>query len=73
MKRLLSIIILSLSLLLPFHLLAQADDVEMADLMHQNGKIYVVVTVVGVVLVGLFVFLMIIDKRLRKLEKSNRD
>ncbi len=54
----------------PLVLLAQNNDVEMADIMHANGKIYVVVSVVSIVLLALLIFLMIIDKKVRNLEKS---
>ena len=56
-----------------FSLLAQAQDstVEMADAMRQNGKIYVVVAVVLAILIGLFLYLIRLDKRLSNLEKSN--
>ena len=54
----------------PLRLFAQTSDVEMADSMHAYGKIYVVVAVVSIVLLALLIFLMIIDKRVRKLENA---
>lgn len=55
-----------------FSLLLQAQDntVEMADAMRQNGKIYVVVAVVLTILVGLFLYLVRLDKKLSSLEKE---
>jgi len=50
---------------------AQTDEVQMADGMRANGKIYVVVAVVAVVLLGLFVFLINIDRKISRLEKEN--
>lgn len=44
--------------------------VTMADAMRSNGKIYVVVAVLLTVLIGLFIYLWRIDRRLRKLEKN---
>lgn len=44
--------------------------VEMADGMRSNGKIYVVVTVLAVILAGLFVFLINIDRKVSRLEKE---
>lgn len=64
----------SLALLLPALLLAlpaQAQDVEMADAMRANGKIYVVVAVVLTVLAGLFIYLLAVDRKLTRLEKDN--
>ena len=44
---------------------------QMADLMRSNGKIYVVVTVVVIILAGLFVYLVQLDRKLSRLEKNN--
>ncbi|HVM89431.1 MAG TPA: hypothetical protein VMT76_14690 [Puia sp.] len=46
------------------------DKVQMADAMHSNGKIYVVVTVLVIILLGLFLYLMRLDKKISKMEKS---
>ena len=50
--------------------LTMGQDVEMADALRSNGKIYVVITVLSIILAGIFIFLMTIDYRLRKLEKN---
>ena len=42
----------------------------MADLMRSNGKLYVVVGVVILIFLVLFAFLVFLDIRLRKLEKT---
>lgn len=47
------------------------NDVEMADEMRSSGKIYVVVAVVAVILIGLLFYLFTMDRRLKKME--NRD
>lgn len=49
------------------------DQVEMADLMRSNGKIYVVVAVVGVVLAGLIVYVMMVDRKISRLEKMMKE
>jgi uncharacterized membrane protein len=55
--------------LLPFVLSAQTGNKpEMADAMRSNGKIYVVVAVCITILVGLFLYLINIDRKLRKME-----
>ena len=46
------------------------NDVEMADVMRTNGKIYVVVAVVAIVLAGFIVYLINVDRKLSKLEKE---
>lgn len=60
------------SIVNPLQIIAQESDIEMADVMRDNGKIFVVVAVVGVILSCLLVFLMIIDKKVRKLEKNHK-
>lgn len=44
---------------------AQTASVEMADTMRSNGKIYVVVAVVLLILVSLFIYLIRIDRKLK--------
>jgi len=48
----------------------KTEDVEMADLLRQNGKIYAVVAVCLTILTGLFVYLLRIDRKISKLEKN---
>jgi hypothetical protein len=49
---------------------AQDNTVEMADAMRQNGKIYVVVAVVLTILIGLFLYLFRLDKKISGIEKE---
>ena len=67
MKRLLNLL-----LLLAMPIFTFASDVEMADLLHENGKIYVVVGVIAIIFVGLIVYLIAIDRRLTKIEKEEK-
>lgn len=46
------------------------DQVEMADLMRSNGKIYVVVAVAATVMLGLIVYLISIDRKVSSIEKK---
>ena len=48
---------------------AQAQDAEMADTMRSNGKIYVVVAIVLVILLGLVAYLISVDRKVSNLEK----
>ena len=50
---------------------AQNNDVEMADGMRSNGKIYVVVAVALTILVGIFLYLIRLDRKITKLEKES--
>jgi hypothetical protein len=43
---------------------------EMADIMRSNGKIYTVVAVCLTILIGLFVYVFSIDKKIQRLEKK---
>jgi tetrahydromethanopterin S-methyltransferase subunit D len=50
---------------------AQTVNPEPQDLMHSNGKIYVVVAVVLTILVGLFLYVFNLDRKITKMEKGN--
>lgn len=52
-------------------LLFAQDKVEMADQMRSNGKIYVVVTVCLIILIGLFIYVMMLDRKMTRMEKNN--
>lgn len=72
----------ALALLLPlllaaFTTLAQAtapspaaDQPEMADALRQSGKIYVVVLVVVIIVSGLLLYLVRLDRKVSRLEKE---
>lgn len=48
-------------------------DVEMADVLRRDGKIYVVVIVLLTVLAGVVVYLVSLDRKVSKLEKQLKD
>ncbi|MGA0109774.1 MAG: CcmD family protein [Schleiferiaceae bacterium] len=50
--------------------LQQGPPVEMADAFRADGKIWVVVAVVGVIFAGILAYLTWMDLRLRKAENS---
>jgi Ca2+/Na+ antiporter len=65
-------IIFALMLLLSsVQLFAQEGQIEMADSMRSNGKIYVVVICIVIILAGLLIYLFSLDKRLKKIEKKS--
>ncbi len=43
---------------------------DMADLMRSNGKIYVVVAVCLTILIGLFVYVFLLDRKISRFEKG---
>ena len=51
-------------------LFANAQDVKMADMMKENGKIYVVIAVMLTILGGLVLYLVRLDRKISKLEKN---
>ena len=62
--------ITSLLISLFFALPVFSQEVEMADGLRSEGKIYVVVSILLVVLLGLTVYLVMIDRKVSKLEKK---
>jgi hypothetical protein len=66
MNKLILIVIVSF-----FSTLVYAQDKpEMADVMRSNGKIYDVVAVCLTILIGLFIYVFIIDRKISKIEKN---
>ena len=53
--------------------LAQAQNVEMADTFRSEGKIYVVVAIVLIVLTGLIIYLFMLDRKMNKIERMIQD
>ena len=61
---------LSLALLL-FNILntfAQSNEIDMATGLRSSGKIWVVVLVILTIVIGMFIYLFTIDKKVKKLE-----
>lgn len=52
---------------------AQMPEVEMADTLRSNGKIYVVVAVIVTIFAGIVLYLLRLDRKLTKLEKNNHN
>lgn len=65
MKKIISFLVLILS---SFNLFAQ--EVQMADKMREDGKIWVVVGVIAIVFVGIITYLFLLDRKISKIEKS---
>lgn len=49
---------------------AKTEKVEMADLLRANGKIYVVVVVLVIILLGLFAYVIRLDRKISRFEKE---
>ena len=69
MKKFLSLIFLLMPLIA-----IRAQDLEstpeMADGLFASGKIYVVVVVLSLILTGIFVYLLALDRKLSRIEKE---
>lgn len=48
----------------------QNEKPQMADALRSNGKIYVVVTVLVIILIGLFLYLVNTDRKISRIEKD---
>ncbi len=59
-----------LLVLLSFNSYAQDKEVQMGDMMRDNGRIYVVVAVVLTILIGLILYVIRLDKKITRLEKE---
>lgn len=44
--------------------------IEMADVMRQSGKIYVVVAVLAIIYTGIITYLVLLDRKISRLEKE---
>ena len=67
MKRILTFLFFVLTVI---SMSAQDARPEMADTLRSSGKIYVVVCVAAIVLCGLIVYLVTIDRKVSRLEKE---
>ena len=66
MKKIISFLVVILT---SFNLFAQ-EEVQMADQMRADGKIWVVVAVIAIVFVGIIAYLVLLDRKISKIEKG---
>lgn len=69
MEKLFKTLLTTCLLLLSGSLFSQDTSVEMADGMRSEGKIYVVVAIILIVLFGLIAYLFLMDRKLTRIEK----
>jgi len=50
---------------------ANAQETGTGDVMNSNGKIYVVMAVVVTIVIGLFLYLLSLDRKISKMEKKS--
>ena len=71
--KLIKFFVLALFTILPFTMFAQGSkEVEMADQFRADGKIYVVVLGLVIILTGIVIFLIWVDRKIFRLEKRTR-
>ena len=58
-----------LNKILSINLLNMIQQPEMAEFLRSSGKIYVVVTVLSIIFIGIVAYLVLLDKKISKLEK----
>lgn len=66
MKKIISLLVV---LFTSFNLFAQ-EEVQMADQMRADGKIWVVVAVIAIVFIGIITYLVLLDRKISKIEKN---
>ena len=62
--------LLSTLLIFAISISAMCQEVEMADRLRSEGKIYVVVAILLTILVGMISYLVVIDRKASRLEKK---
>jgi len=63
-------ILLTFSFVAAFGVATAQKQAEMADAMRAEGKIYVVVAIIVIILAGLVAYLFLLDKKVKKLENQ---
>ena len=52
---------------------SQENQVQMADVFYKEGKIYVVIAIFSIVLLGLAIYLFFIERKVKKLEDQLKE
>ena len=67
-KKVLSLLLICLSILAQAQEMYTTTDPQMADLFREEGKIYVVLSVIGIIFLCLVAFLIYIERKVKRLE-----
>lgn len=70
MKKLISICFLLFAMISLVH---AENTVEMAEGLYSSGKIYVVVACIAIIVVGIFIYLFSMDRRIKKVENNFKE
>ncbi len=69
MDKLKRIVVIVVMVFISYYVNAQSVAVK-PDIMRSNGKIFVVMTVIVIIMTGFFIYLISVDRKLSKLEKK---
>ena len=67
-KKILSLLFIGLSIISQAQQTTLSAEPQMADAFRENGKIYVVITVIGLIFLALVCFLIYIERKVKKIE-----
>jgi hypothetical protein len=67
-KKILSLMFICVSLLSQAQQVIISSEPQMADMFREEGKIYVVISVISIIFLALVVFLVYIERKLKKIE-----
>lgn len=67
-KKILSLLFICVSLVSQAQQMITESGPQMADGLRENGKIYVVISVIGIIFAALVIFLVYIERKLKKIE-----
>jgi len=70
MKKLLAILTLFISTVLTSFGQSESNGPEMADKLRENGMFYIVVGVLLIILLGLLIYVIVVDRKISKLEQE---
>lgn len=63
-------VVLVLTMVSALQAFAQSSGIEMADRLREDGKIWVVVGVIVLIFIGIVVYLLLLDRKVTRLEKQ---
>ena len=67
-KKILSLLFIGMCLMSRAQQMAMSEEPKMADTFREEGKIYVVITVIGLIFLALVAFLVYIERKVKKIE-----
>jgi heme/copper-type cytochrome/quinol oxidase subunit 2 len=69
-KKVLGILLICISLLSQAQELMSVSEPQMADRLREDGKIYVVISVIAIIFLSLVAFLVYIERKVKRIEEK---